>query len=70
MSDITYLEPTEPLTVSLGTAADLLGIGRSTAYDLARRDVFPIPVLKIGRRKVVSKKRLAEYIDGAEVEAS
>lgn len=67
MSDLTYLEAGETLTVSLGQAADLLGIGRSTAYDLARRDEFPVPVLKIGRRRVVSKKRLAAYVDSEQV---
>jgi hypothetical protein len=68
--DVTFIDPVEPLTVPLGTAADMLGIGRSTAYDLARRDEFPVPVLKLGRRRVVSKKRLAAFIDGIDLEVA
>jgi hypothetical protein len=30
-----------PVTVSIATAARALGLGRSTAYELARRDEFP-----------------------------
>lgn len=47
-----------PLTMedlrSMGTAVDLttagraFGIGRSLAYDLARKGKFPCPVLKLG----------------------
>jgi len=37
-----------PVTVSVGTAARALGLGRSTAYELARRDEFPCPVLHVG----------------------
>ncbi|MGI8613720.1 MAG: hypothetical protein ACR2KL_07260 [Nocardioidaceae bacterium] len=37
----------------LVTAASVLGIGRTTAHELARRDAFPVPVLRLGRRYVV-----------------
>ena len=37
------------LHTDVRTAASILGIGRSTAYDLIRRDEFPVPVIKIGR---------------------
>lgn len=37
-----------PVTVSVGTAARALGLGRSTAYELARRGEFPCPVLHMG----------------------
>lgn len=37
-----------PATVDLVTAGAALGIGRSTAYGLARRGEFPVPVLTIG----------------------
>lgn len=32
------------------TAASVLGVSRSTAYDLIHRDEFPIPVLRVGSR--------------------
>jgi Helix-turn-helix domain len=37
-----------PATVDVTTAARALGLGRSTAYDLARRDEFPCRVLRVG----------------------
>lgn len=37
-----------PATIDLLTAGAALGIGRSTAYVLARRGDFPVPVIKVG----------------------
>ena len=37
-----------PVTVDIGTAARALGLGRSTAYELARRREFPCRVLRVG----------------------
>lgn len=37
-----------PVTVSIGTAARALGLGRSTGYELARRGEFPCRVLRLG----------------------
>lgn len=34
----------------LVTAGSILGIGRTTAYELARTGRFPVPVLRVGRR--------------------
>lgn len=45
-------------TATLGEVAALLGIGRSTAYELAKRDALPIPVIRLGRRLVVSRAAL------------
>ncbi len=38
-----------PPIVDVPTAARVLGIGRSLAYDLVRRDEWPTKVLRIGR---------------------
>ncbi len=38
-----------PVTVDVPTAARALGLGRSTAYELARRGEFPCRVLRVGR---------------------
>lgn len=35
------------------TAGRVLGMGSVTAYDMARRGDFPVPVLKLGRKYVV-----------------
>jgi hypothetical protein len=34
----------------LATAARILRLSRSVAYDLARRDLFPVPVIRAGTR--------------------
>jgi len=38
-----------PAIVGLVTAARALGIGRTRAFELARRGEFPVPVLRVGR---------------------
>lgn len=38
-----------PSVVSLMTAAELLGIGRTKAYELVRDDEWPTPIIRVGR---------------------
>lgn len=40
-------------TTDLITAAEILGVGRSTAYTLARAGEFPAPVIRAGARYIV-----------------
>ncbi len=48
-----------PVSVELWpTAARALGIGRTTAYELARRDELPVPVLRLGSRYRVNRADL------------
>ena len=44
-----------PATVSIQRAAEMIGIGRSLVYELARRgELLPgVPVYRVGRRYVV-----------------
>ncbi len=42
----------ESLTMTIPEVAKALGISRGLAYDLAKRDVLPVPVIRIGSRKV------------------
>jgi Helix-turn-helix domain len=37
-----------PVTIDLMTAAQILGIGRTKAYQLARRDEFPCLIIRVG----------------------
>ncbi|MGC9473271.1 helix-turn-helix domain-containing protein [Streptomyces sp. WG4] len=37
-----------PAAVDIVTAGRALSLGRTTAYDLARRGEFPVPLLRIG----------------------
>ena len=39
-----------PAVVDVVTAAEVLGIGRTVAYELVRTDRFPTPVLRVGRQ--------------------
>lgn len=49
------------LTLSIEEAAALLGISRALAYDLVRRG--DLPQLRLGRRIVVPRKALEDFID-------
>ena len=54
----------ERLTIDIETAAKLLGIGRSLAYELAREG--KIPTLHLGKRRiVVPKKAIERMIENA-----
>lgn len=51
-------------TFSLAEAAKVLGVHRSTAWDLYKRGEFPVPVLQIGHRLRVTKVHLRRYLLG------
>ena len=53
----------ERLTVSVSEAAELLGIGRGTAYECVRTG--EIPSIKLGRRIVIPKEALAVLLSRA-----
>ena len=50
------------VTTDVATAASVLGIGRSTAYELIRRGEFPVRVLRIGTRMQVPVATLLEAL--------
>ncbi len=50
-------------TVNIEDVGLALGISRHTAYVLARRDELPVPVIKIGRRIVVSRRALDDLLN-------
>lgn len=54
----------DPATLSLPKAAERLGIGKSLAYRLAAADQFPVRVLRLGNRKLVSRVELERYLAG------
>ncbi|MDQ3656391.1 MAG: helix-turn-helix domain-containing protein [Chloroflexota bacterium] len=43
-------------TLNIEDAGAMLGISRPTSYKLARTDQFPVPVIRVGRRMVVSRE--------------
>lgn len=52
-----------PPLVDLMTAARVLGLGRTTAYELARAGLWPTPMLRIGRRFKVPTAPLLALLD-------
>jgi hypothetical protein len=44
------------------TARQILGMGRTKAYQLVRSQSFPVPILKTGRRYVVPVQGLPQAI--------
>ena len=59
----------EKLTLSVEEAGKLMGVSRQVAYQLIHRPDFP--TIQIGRRVLIPKKQLEEWMDrqvnGAEV---
>ena len=56
-------------TTDLITAGSVLGIGRSTAYQLARTGQFPVPVTRAGRRYLVGVPHLLRAIGATDTPA-
>lgn len=51
-----------PVVVDLVTAASVLGMGRTAAYEAVRRGEFPVPVLHVGHRYRVVTAHLRELL--------
>lgn len=58
-----------PATVSVPTAGRCYGLGRDTAYDLARRGEFPVAVLRIGRHLVVTRASIMSALNIADTDS-
>ena len=54
----------EPRTLTIEETARLLGISRTLAYELASTDRLPVPVIRLGRRLVVSRAALERVLTG------
>lgn len=48
--------------MTIAEFAEAFGLPRSTAYDLARRDALPVPVLRLGRQVKVSRTAVEELL--------
>jgi excisionase family DNA binding protein len=51
-------------TTSIEDAAKRLNIGRNQAYQAARDDKLPIPVIRIGRRLLIPTAALDRLLNG------
>lgn len=55
-----------PVSFDLLVAARALGIGRTSAYDMAKRDKFPVRVLRLGNRYRVTRADLLRVLGVAD----
>lgn len=60
----SVIPETGAATVTLERAAEILGIGRSTAFELVRRGEFPVRVVEIGRRRMVPLVHIERFLLG------
>lgn len=51
-----------PVTVDLLTSANALGISRNMAYEMAKRDEYPVKVYRVGNRYRVVRAELISYL--------
>lgn len=49
--------------VTLTEAAPILRMSRSAAFRLAQHGEFPVPVHNVGGKRVVSLRRLVEFVN-------
>jgi excisionase family DNA binding protein len=56
------MDEVAPKTMKISDLAKILGISRPVAYELARRDELPVPVIRLGRRMVVSQQAVDELL--------
>jgi predicted DNA-binding transcriptional regulator AlpA len=59
-----------PALIDVPTAAAVLGIGRSLAYDLVRTDRWPTPVLRVGKLIRIPTAGLRRLLDADTTAAS
>ena len=59
--DVENMEVEECLTVSVETAAKMLGISRGLAYEKAKTG--ELPSLRFGKRRVVPRRALERMLD-------
>lgn len=57
------VQPVSRETLNIEDVGKMLGISRAVAYDLARRNKLPVPVIRIGRRMVVSRRALEDLLN-------
>ena len=57
------------LTMTICEVARALGISRGLCYSLARRDALPVPVIRLGRRMVLSRNAILALLRQSKEEA-
>ena len=62
MTPVSIAQLRTTATVDLMTAAAALGLGRTRAYELARRDQFPCRLIRIGNTYRIPTPGLLELL--------
>jgi len=58
------MQDNQRLTMTIPEFAEAAGISKNLAYDLARREKLPVPVIKLGKRMVLSRKAVLALLEG------
>lgn len=66
----TRVQEVSRQTLNIEAAGKMLGISRAVAYELARRDQLPVPVIRLGHRMVVSRRALEEVLNARKDEVA
>lgn len=53
----------DSLVMSIPEFAQACSISRGLAYDLARRDALPVPVIRLGKRMVLSRRAVEALLE-------
>jgi predicted DNA-binding transcriptional regulator AlpA len=56
--------------ITIPELGGLLGISVSHCYELAARDELPVPVIRLGRRRVVSRRAVEDLLGGPIADAA
>ncbi len=49
-------------TLNLPELIPIFGVNRTTVYELAARDALPVPVIRLGKRRVVSRRAVEQLL--------
>lgn len=58
----TNVEDGQRRTLTIPEAAAQIGISRAAAYELAKANQLPVPVIRAGKRLLVSRAALEEVL--------
>jgi len=58
------MDSNERLVMSIPEFAQATGCSRGLIYDLAKRNLLPVPVIRLGKRMVLSRKAVEVLLSG------
>ena len=61
------LTDVERATIDAPVAFKILGLSRNTGYSLIQRGEFPCPVIRAGKRLLISKVSLEKLLQGVKI---